>query len=70
MIEQVPEIISPDYQAAYAALARRVAAAHAFAQAENYLSVIDELCAAMQVIEAVENPVMFIKSINPTSENV
>jgi hypothetical protein len=64
MIEQVPEIISPDYQAVYAALARRVAAAHAFAKTEDYLSVIDELCEAMRVIEAVENPVVFIKSIN------
>jgi hypothetical protein len=52
MIEQVPEIISPDYQAVYAALARRVAAAHAFAKTEDYLSVIDELCEAMRVIEA------------------
>jgi 5,10-methylenetetrahydrofolate reductase len=68
MIEEIPEIISPDYQAVYAALARRVAAAYAFALTQNFCDSKDELAAAMQVIDAVENPVMFIKSISPTSE--
>ena len=67
MIEEIPTIIPPDYQAAYSALARRVAAAYAFALTQNFCDSKDELAAAMQVIEAVENPFMFIKSISTTS---
>lgn len=54
------EIQKVDYQAAYAALARRVAAAYAFQISHHPNESLKELEAAIQVIEAVENPIAFI----------
>lgn len=54
------EIQKVDYQAAYAALARRVAAAYAYGFSGQPDHQRTELEAAMEVIEAVENPLAFI----------
>lgn len=49
-------IEKPDYKAAYAALARRVAAAYAYQVSRQPDESLKEMEAAMQVIEMVENP--------------
>lgn len=66
MIEETPQIIPPDYHAAYSALARRVAAAYAFSQTQNFADAKDELFEAMAVIERVENPFIVLHS-SPSS---
>lgn len=54
------EIQKVDYQAAYAALARRVSAAYAYGFSDRYDLQRTELEAAMEVIQVVENPLAFV----------
>lgn len=50
------EIIPPDYQAAFAAIARRVAAADAYFVSGNSDEARREIENAMLVVERTENP--------------
>jgi hypothetical protein len=56
------EITKPDYQAAFAAIARRVAAADAYFVSGNNDEARREIEQAMLVIERAENPFVFIPS--------
>lgn len=58
------EVAKPDYQAVYAAIARRVAAADAYFVSANYEEARREIEKAMIVIEQVDNPFVLI---SPTS---
>ena len=60
----------PDFSLAYAALARRVAAAHAFAVSQDFAECKDVLTDAMQVIKQVETTHVVIpaKDENTTTE--
>ncbi len=54
------EIIPPDYQAAFAAIARRVAAADAYFVSGNSDEARREIENAMLVVERTENPFIVI----------
>lgn len=59
-------MIEPDYKAAYAALARRIAAADAYLDAQMPAYAGDEIKAALVVINNVERPFLIVNADRPT----
>lgn len=61
--------VRPDFALAYSALARRLAAAHAFAVAQDFAECKDVLAEAMAVMKQVETTHAIVRS-TASSENV
>jgi hypothetical protein len=51
------EFIAPDYKLAYAALARRLAAVEAYLLHDDTVNAMQEVKAALVIVERVEQPV-------------
>lgn len=56
------EVLPPDYSLAYAALARRVAAAHAYMGVGIPLAAAEELEHAMLVINQIETTAVIVRT--------
>lgn len=65
MTEPTPysvEFIPPNFTLAYSALARRVSAAHAYLDHDDYHSAKGELIGAMEIIKQVETTTAVIRN--------
>lgn len=62
------QFLGPDYAAAYAKLARHVAAADAHLTHNSVFDASKEIEAAMECIHLVENPMAVIAPLTPTPQ--